>query len=199
MTQALDMHERVAEVSARLTAAAHTREEAGRAKAFAVTFGIAFAILYTLFERMNWPLFTYHPAVGKLDFWMHEARNGEGPPMYWFGWLMLAGAASLVVSWLATLLPTRLLQRATMFCCLLAMVWTVTVMAVAYYAAQRGLAGEAVLSVWASAIPGLVIAAAASMLVPGRTVERLWAAWLLIMPLAGLIILGNSLTTYFTR
>ena len=49
--------------------------------------GISFAILYTLFEQMNWPLFTYHPAVGKLDFWMQRARSGEGPGMYWYGWL----------------------------------------------------------------------------------------------------------------
>ena len=49
------------------------------AATFAITFGIAFAIVYTVFERLNWPFFTYHPAVGKVDFWMHPPRSGQGP------------------------------------------------------------------------------------------------------------------------
>src|SRR5438874_12899444 len=91
---------------------------------FAITFGIAFAILYTAFERLNWPFFTYHPAVGKVDFWMQPARSGEGPPMYWYGWLVLSGAGALVLGWMATLVSDRSLQRATIFGCALALVWS---------------------------------------------------------------------------
>ena len=39
---------------------------------FAITFGISFALLYTVFERLNWPLFTYHPASGK---WISGSRQ----------------------------------------------------------------------------------------------------------------------------
>src|ERR1700751_2736964 len=92
---------------------------------FAITFGIAFAILYTVFERLNWPLFTYHPAVGKVDFWMHAARSGEGPPMYWYGWLFLSVPAALLVGFAATLVPRERLQQATFFCCSLAVVWPI--------------------------------------------------------------------------
>ena len=55
-------------------------DEGQQVGTFAITFGITFAILYTTFERLNWPLFTYHPAVGKLDFWMQPARTGKARP-----------------------------------------------------------------------------------------------------------------------
>jgi hypothetical protein len=45
----------------------------------AITFGIAFAILYT--ERLNWPLFTFHPITGAVDFWRQP--TGIGPLMFW--------------------------------------------------------------------------------------------------------------------
>ena len=128
MTQTLDVHARISELdrSAPVSAAAaRTGASTDRFATFAITFGIAFAILYTVFERLNWPLFTYHPAVGKVDFWMHAARSGEGPPMYWYGWVFLAGPAALVVASAATLMPRRLLQEATFFCCTLAILWPI--------------------------------------------------------------------------
>ena len=128
MTQTLDVHARISELdrSAPVSAAAaRTGASTDRFATFAITFGIAFAILYTVFERLNWPLFTYHPAVGKVDFWMHAARSGEGPPMYWYGWVFLAGPAALVVASAAALMPRRLLQEATFFCCTLAILWPI--------------------------------------------------------------------------
>ena len=74
---------------------------------FAITFAVAFAVLYTLLEQMNWPMFTYHPAVNKVDFWRHAARSGEGPPMYWYGWLVNASIGALVVSAVATFAPIQ--------------------------------------------------------------------------------------------
>src|SRR5690349_3912111 len=65
---------------------------------FAIAFAVAFVVLYTAFEQLNWPMFTYHPAVNKIDFWRHAARSGEGPPMYWYGWLVNASIGALVVS-----------------------------------------------------------------------------------------------------
>src|SRR5204863_692831 len=117
MTHTLDAHERTSEIGSSTatvvpkpttTAAPATVSRFGT---FAITFGIAFAILYTVFERLNWPLFTYHPAVGKLDFWMQRARSGEGPPMYWYGWLALAFPGALLAGWVATMIPGRWLHR----------------------------------------------------------------------------------------
>jgi hypothetical protein len=60
---------------------------------FAITFGIAFPLLYTVFERLNWPLVTYHPVLGFLDFGRQPAR--VGPPMFWYGWIALAIPSAL--------------------------------------------------------------------------------------------------------
>ena len=121
MTQTLDVDERISQlgrshatnVPTSTTASTTTSTSVSKFGTFAITFGIAFAILYTVFERLNWPLFTYHPAVGKLDFWMQRARSGEGPPMYWYGWLALALPGALVLGWIATMMSARWLHRAT--------------------------------------------------------------------------------------
>src|SRR5690242_2818131 len=109
MTQLLNAHERAsqfdhAQAVDASTSTASASSASTKAASFAITFGIAFAILYTLFERLNWPLFTYHPAVERFDFWMQPARSGEGPPMYWYGWLILAGLGALALAWIATFL-----------------------------------------------------------------------------------------------
>src|SRR5215475_16194554 len=115
MTQAVDVRERVAELDrsrpttklppSAVSAAATTASKFGT---FAITFGIAFAILYTVFERLNWPLFTYHPVSGKLDFWRQPA--GVGPPMFWYGWIVLATASAFVVGCIATIVSAPLLR-----------------------------------------------------------------------------------------
>jgi type II secretory pathway component PulF len=54
-------------------------------------------------------------------------------------------------------------------------------------------------SVWVAAIPAFVGAAAISYFVPSQLVQRTWTSWLLIVPIAGLIVLGSSLMQYFVR
>jgi hypothetical protein len=202
MTHALDVGERIAErdqAAVARAAKATTSARVSRFGTFAITFGIAFAILYTVFERLNWPLFTYHPAVGKLDFWMQRARSGEGPPMYWYGWLALAFPGALLAGWIATMLSERWLQRATVFCCALAALWPALYAAGGLIADQASFDAEFLKSVWISAIPALVAAIAVSYLVPLNWAQRMWTSWLLIMPIGGLIILGYSLKQYFLR
>jgi hypothetical protein len=31
--------------------------------------------------------------------------GGKGPPMYWYGWIVLAAASALVMAWIATIFP----------------------------------------------------------------------------------------------
>jgi hypothetical protein len=201
MTQTLHADERIALDHAqviRTPAAARATTET-RFGTFAITFGIAFAILYTILERQNWPLFTYHPAVGKVDFWMHAARSGEGPPMYWYGWVVLSLAGAGVVGWIATMVAPRWLQRATVFCCVLAVLWPIAFALANIIADRANFDAEFLRSVWIAAIPALVGAVAASYLVPIERAQRAWTGWLLIMPIGGLVILGYSLNQYFLR
>jgi hypothetical protein len=44
------------------------RARSDKFRTFAITFGIAFTLLYTVYERLNWPLFTWQPQVSKLYF-----------------------------------------------------------------------------------------------------------------------------------
>jgi hypothetical protein len=167
---------------------------------FAIAFGIAFALLYTVFERLNWPLFTYLPQGDKLYFWIYRPVRGEGPPMYWYGWIALAAASAFVVAWIATFVPGQWLRRATVFCCVLAALWP-TVLAVLrmFNADWASLDAEFMNSVWAAAIPALLGAAAITYFVPSQLAQRAWASWLLIVPIGGLVVLGYSLQTYFVR
>ena len=54
-------------------------------------------------------------------------------------------------------------------------------------------------SVWAAAVPALLIAAAISYAAPARFVQRVWAPLLLLVPIGGLAVLGYSLQQYFTH
>jgi hypothetical protein len=203
MTQTLDVHARVSDPrTARAAGAPATpisKAKEDKFGTFAITMGIAFPILYTLFERMNWPLFTYHPAVNKIDFWMHAARSGEGPPMYWYGWIALTLPLSAVVGWIATLIPNRLLQKATVFCCAAAVLWPVVFNISVWIANRPAYDNDVTDLMWWSGIPALIGGAAAGYLVSEQAAQRLWTKWLVILPVGGLIILGYSLKTYFTR
>jgi hypothetical protein len=202
MTHTLDVNQRISQLdraaptSAPVTKAGTTTD---RFATFAITFGIAFAILYTVFERLNWPLFTYHPAVGKVDFWMHAARSGEGPPMYWYGWLFLTTPAALVVASAATLVPRERLQQATFFCCTLAILWPIALAFASLFTDQTSFNEQWATFAWWSGVPALAGAAALTYFSGPKWAERMWTSWLLIMPIGGLIVLGYSLKTFFLR
>jgi hypothetical protein len=205
-TQTLDAHERLAPlqtpevVASPPAASVTTPQTVGRFGTFAITFGIAFAILYTVLERLNWPLFTYHPAVNRLDFWMARPRSGEGPPMYWFGWLALSITGALVVSWIAAILPARALLRATIFCCVLAAIWPAAFAIGVSLDGRASFDSDVAMTIaWVSALPALVVAAAAGLFIPLAWAERLWLKLLLIVPLGAFAVLAFSLRSYFLR
>jgi hypothetical protein len=177
-----------------------TQTRASKLRTFTITFGIAFTLLYTVYERLNWPLFTYQPRTGVLYFWLHRPLPAEGPPMYWYGWIVLAAASAFVVGLIATIVPGQRLRQGTFFCCVLGALWP-SVLAVlrSFGADWQSLDIDFMNSIWAAAIPALVGAAAISYLVPSQFVQRAWTSWLLIVPLGGLIVLGYSLMQYFVR
>jgi hypothetical protein len=135
-----------------------------------------------------------------LYFWLHRPLPAEGPPMYWYGWIVLAAASAFVVGLIATIVPGQRLRQGTFFCCVLGALWP-TVLAVlrSFGADWQSLDIEFMNSIWAAAIPALVGAAAISYFVPSHFVQRVWTSWLLIVSLGGLIVLGASLLQYFVR
>jgi len=198
MTQAVHVTERLSGFDGSPAVGVPTSTK--RARTFTFTFGIAFTLLYTVLERLNWPLFTYQPAAGKLYFWLHRPLSGEGPPMYWYGWIVNAAIAALVVAWIATIISVQWLRRATVFCCALAALWPASLAVLRIYIRDWATFDADFLdSVWIAAIPAFAGTAAITYFISSRLAERVWTSWLLIVPIVGLIVLGNSLLIYFVR
>jgi len=193
MTQTLDVGEGFSQLdSARAAGAPTTTQTSAKFGTFAITFGIAFALLYTVYERLNWPLFTYHPVLGILDFGRQPA--GVGPPMFWYGWIVLAAISAFVVAGVATIIPARLLRQATVFCCALAVLWPASLTGLRIFIVDWATFDADFLnSPWVAAIPGFIGTAVITYYFPARWAERLWTSLLLIVPIVGLVVLGSSL------
>jgi hypothetical protein len=193
MTQTLDVGEGFSQLdSSPATGAPASTQTRAKSGTFAITFGIAFPLLYTVYERLNWPLFTYHPVLGNLDFWRQPA--GVGPPMFWYGWIVLAAASALVVAGIATIVPGQRLRRATVFCCALAVLWPAALTGLRIFIVDWATFDADFLnSAWVAAIPAFVGTAVVTYYVPARLAERVWTSWLLIVPIGGLVVLGSSL------
>jgi hypothetical protein len=76
---------------------------------FAIVFTVVFAAAYLVAVWKNYALFTYHPATGRLGAGVQ--RPGEGPAMYWYGWIATASLAGLVSGLAACLVPERLARK----------------------------------------------------------------------------------------
>ena len=199
MTQTLDVAGRYSQLDSARAAEAPAAETQTRSKAgtFAITFGIAATLLYTVFERLNWPLFTYLPRVNRVEFWLYRSPPAESPPMYWYGWIALAAISALVLSLIATVVSGPWLRRATVFGCALAALWPTSLGALRLFIDWVSFNADYLNSVWIAAIPAFVGAAAISYFAPSQWVQRAWTSWLMIVPIVGLIVLGYSLQQYF--
>src|SRR5262249_46338755 len=124
---------------------------------FAIAFGIAFTLGYTVFQMLNWPLFTYMPGVGRTYFWLHRPVSGEGPPMFWYGWIVTAAITAFVVGGIATIVPGHWLRRATVFFCALAALWPAALAGLRIFIVDWATFDADFLnSVWVAAIPAFV-------------------------------------------
>ena len=102
-----------------MTAVTEPRAQAGSATAsyaaFAIVFAIAAPVIYVASELGGFPLFTYHPGTGRIDFGFAAARTNEGPAMYWYGWLATTLIGAAIAGLAATLLPRNVLGRIPLF------------------------------------------------------------------------------------
>ena len=97
--------------AAKSPAASSRLASSARFKTFAAAFGIAFPVMYVACEWWNLPLFTFHPATNRVDFWWAPGRSGEGPAMYWYGWTATATLGALIFGFIAAFLPERWMRR----------------------------------------------------------------------------------------
>jgi hypothetical protein len=78
-------------------------------------FGLGFAVYYAIAFEYNccWlPAFTYYPAVNEFIWGFGTGNDEIGPPMHWYGWMVNAVWAGLVLGGVAALLPASLTAKA---------------------------------------------------------------------------------------
>jgi hypothetical protein len=92
-----------------------------------MTFAVAGTLIYLVCLHFNLPLFTYHPAVNRIEWLWGPARSGEGPAMYWYGWTATTLVVGAIVSFLATLLPETMAKKVPII-----LVWLLPILAIPY-------------------------------------------------------------------
>jgi len=76
---------------------------------FSVVFAAVFSVAYIVAAEANYPLFTYHPAIGEFGLGFQKPK--DGPAMLWYGWIATATIVAFVAGVLACWLPESLTRR----------------------------------------------------------------------------------------
>jgi hypothetical protein len=98
-----------------------------KVRTFVITFAVVGTLVYCLCLFFNWPLFTYHPAVNRVEWFYGPSKSGEGPAMYWYGWTATTVIVAPLAGYLATLLPENAQRKLP-----LVLVWLLPILAVPY-------------------------------------------------------------------
>jgi hypothetical protein len=94
---------------------------------FAIAFSLFGPVVYCLTQFLNWPLFTYWPATGRLVWGYEGGRSGEGPNMLWYGWTVTTILIATALGLLAVLLPERITRKVP-----LALIWILPILMIPY-------------------------------------------------------------------
>jgi hypothetical protein len=109
------------------TAAGSTLAASSKFKAFATTFSITGPVIYCLTVYLNWPVFTYFPAIGRFGWGLEGVQSGTGPNMLWYGWtlttILIAGGLGII----AMMLPGRVTRKIPLF-----LVWLFPILSIPF-------------------------------------------------------------------
>lgn len=79
---------------------------------FAIAFGVIYILqVYLTGYQINLALITYHPQIGVWAPLAEAPRQGQGPAMYWYGWLLTAAIGAGMLAALSLALPARPFDR----------------------------------------------------------------------------------------
>ena len=115
------------QATATSTAKTSSLATSAKFRTFAITFAVAGTVIYLLCLHFNWPLFTYHPATGRLVWGYEAARPGEGPNMLWYGWTVTTILIAAGLGLIAMMLPERISRKIP-----LALVWIFPILTIPY-------------------------------------------------------------------
>jgi hypothetical protein len=111
----------------RATPATSSVASSTKVKTFVFTFAVVGTLTYCVCLLMNWPVFTYHPAVNRIEWGWGPGRSGEGPAMYWYGWTATTLIVGTVMGVLATLLPESTAKKVPLI-----LVWLLPILSVPF-------------------------------------------------------------------
>ncbi|MGZ3282588.1 MAG: hypothetical protein ACXU9A_08025 [Xanthobacteraceae bacterium] len=111
--------------SSRATPARSSLASSIRLRAFTVAMAITSPVMYVICVLLNLPLFTFHPATNRFAWGWEAARSGEGPAMYWYGWVATVLIVGLIIGIVATMLPASVTRKIP-----LALVWLLPMLAI---------------------------------------------------------------------
>ena len=77
-----------------------------RFEIFAIVFAVVAPVVYVIAVDRNYALITYHPMTYTFGF--GPQQPGDGPAMYWFGWMATAALSGAAAGAIASLLPAAL-------------------------------------------------------------------------------------------
>jgi len=80
-------------------------------RTFGVTFVTVGVLTYLLGIFLRFTLFSYHPVTNLFEWGIQEPHSGQGPVMYWYGWIAMAVLVAGAAGFLATLLPENLSRK----------------------------------------------------------------------------------------
>lgn len=100
-----------------------------RLRSFTLVFSLLFPLAYAISDFMGLPLFTWYPAVERLEWGLAQPSSQDGPAMYWYGWVATCLIVCSLAGGLASLLPGRVAAKLPM-----ALVWLLPLVALAVLA-----------------------------------------------------------------
>lgn len=96
-------------------------------KAFAVTFSISGPVVYCVIQYLNYPLFTYWPAVHRLVWGFGAPSADDGPNMLWYGWSVTTILIACALGVIATIIPEQTIRKIPLW-----LVWLLPILAIPY-------------------------------------------------------------------
>jgi len=85
--------------------------KSSRFRTFAITFNVVGILTYLSCVWWNLPLFTFHPATNRIVWGWEAPRSGEGPAMYWYGWIGTVLIVATILGIVAAMLPDSVSRK----------------------------------------------------------------------------------------
>jgi hypothetical protein len=96
-------------------------------KAFAITFSISGPVIYCVIQYLNYPLFTYWPAVRRFVWGFGPTSADDGPNMLWYGWSVTTILIAAALGIIAMILPEHVTKKIPLW-----LTWLLPILAIPY-------------------------------------------------------------------